>query len=381
MAIYLDNSATTKPCSECVQAVDEMLNNEWANPSSLHAPGISATKKLIEARETVAARLHCDKGEVYFTSGGTEANNTAILGAASTLGKRGKRIVTTEIEHESTLESCKELERRGFEVIRLKPDKMGKISEEELYSAINKDTILISMMYVNNEVGSILPVEKIKDAVKKAGSPALIHTDCVQAFGKIDTEPKKLGVDLLSISAHKIHGPKGVGALYVRDGVHIPSLHFGGEQEKRFRPGTEATPLIAGFSAAVSALGDSAEHLKAAEELNEYAREQLLKIESVQINSPDDALPYILNIYVPTFLRSQTIIQELSSNFKIYVSSGSACARGKKSHVLTAMHLPDKIIDKSIRISFSRYNTKDEIDSLAAALKQITIKYPLGAIK
>ncbi|MCD7722618.1 MAG: cysteine desulfurase [Clostridiales bacterium] len=376
MAVYLDNSATTKPCSGCVDAVNEMLINEWGNPSSLHSAGIAGKKKLIGARSAVAALLHCDKAEIYFTSGGTEANNTAVLGAADALKRRGHRIVTTAIEHESVLESAKELERRGFDVVFLQPDKHGMINENDLLAAVNQDTILVSMMYVNNEVGSILPVEKIKAAILRAGAPALVHVDCVQAFGKIDVSPKKLGADLLTVSAHKVHGPKGVGALYVRQGVRVLPRLFGGEQEKRLRPGTEASPLIAGFGAAVSQIGNLNEQLLKTTQISEYAKEKLLAIDGVKLNSPQGALPYIINIYIPTFLRSQTIVQELSSNYGIYVSNGSACAGGKKSHVLSAMRLGDEIIDKSIRISFSRYNTKGDADLLAEAIKNIVQKYP-----
>ncbi len=375
--IYLDNSATTKPSKKCIEAIDDMLCDNWANPSSLHSNGVEAMKVIIKARENIAHKLHCDKNEIYFTSGGTEANNTAILGTAHTLSKRGKRIVTTEIEHESVIESMKELERQGFEIIRLKPDKYGHISEDDLISSINEETILVSMMYVNNEVGSILPVTKIRSAIVRSHSPALIHIDSVQAFGKIDFSPSKLGADFVTISAHKVHGPKGVGALYIRNGVHIPSLHFGGEQEKRMRPGTEAAPLIAGFGAAVSEISDISTNLEKIDKLNKYAKNKLLSIDGIKINSGDDAIPYILNIYVPTFMRSQTIVQELSANYEICVSSGSACARGKRSHVLAAMHLNDKILDKSIRISFSNDNTTDDVDRLYEAILDITEKYKI----
>lgn len=375
MAIYLDNSATTIPSAGCIEAVNEMLQTEWGNPSSLHAAGIGAMKKLIGARQMLAERLHCDKAEVYFTSGGTEANNTAVLGAAGALKRRGNRIVTTAIEHESILESVKELERRGFEVVRLQPDRQGRISESDLAAAVTKDTVLVTMMYVNNEVGSVLPVGKIRAAVERASAPALVHIDCVQAFGKMDVSPRKLGADMVTVSAHKIHGPKGVGALYVRNGVHIQPLLFGGEQEKRLRPGTQASPLLAGFAAAVSEMGNFDLQLKKATQMRSYITERLAA-DGVQINSGEDALPYILNMYIPTFLRSQTIIQELSSNYGIYVSSGSACARGKKSHVLSAMRLPDEIIDKSIRVSFSRDNTIDDAKALCEAIKKIIEKYP-----
>lgn len=377
MAVYLDNSATTAPCPEAVEAVNFMMTENFGNPSSLHGAGISAMKEIISARESIAKALSCEKDEIFFTSGATEANNLAIFGAAYANRRRGNRIVTTAIEHESVMQSIDRLEEEGFEVIRLMPDGHGFISEKELEEAINDKTILVSMMYINNEVGSILPVEKIKKTVTRKNAPALIHIDCVQAFGKIPVRPKKLGADLASVTAHKIHGPKGSGALYIRKGVNISPRTFGGEQEKRIRPGTEASPLIAGFGAAVSALPDLKKQSEYISGLNTYARERLGEIDGLVFNSADNASPFILNIYIPSFMRSQTVIQELSAKYGIYVSSGSACAKGKRSHVLTAMHLPDERIDKSIRISFCRSNTKEDIDILADALKELILKHPM----
>lgn len=377
MAVYLDNSATTAPCPEAVEAVNFMMTENFGNPSSLHGVGISAMKEIISARESIAKALSCEKDEIFFTSGATEANNLAIFGAAYANRRRGNRIVTTAIEHESVMQSIDRLEEEGFEVIRLMPDGHGFISEKELEEAINDKTILVSMMYINNEVGSILPVEKIKKAVTRKNAPALIHIDCVQAFGKIPVRPKKLGADLASVTAHKIHGPKGSGALYIRKGVNISPRTFGGEQEKRIRPGTEASPLIAGFGAAVNALPDLKKQSEYISGLNTYARERLGEIDGLVFNSADNASPFILNIYIPSFMRSQTVIQELSAKYGIYVSSGSACAKGKRSHVLTAMHLPDERIDKSIRISFCRSNTKEDIDILADALKELILKHPM----
>lgn len=377
MAVYLDNSATTAPCPEAVEAVNFMMTENFGNPSSLHGAGISAMKEIISARESIAKALSCEKDEILFTSGATEANNLAIFGAAYANRRRGNRIVTTAIEHESVMQSIDRLEEEGFEVIRLMPDEFGFISEKELEEAINDKTILVSIMYINNEVGSILPVEKIKKAVTRKNAPALIHIDCVQAFGKIPVRPKKLGADLASVTAHKIHGPKGSGALYIRKGVNISPRTFGGEQEKRIRPGTEASPLIAGFGAAVNALPDLKKQSEYISGLNTYARERLGEIDGLIFNSADNASPFILNIYIPSFMRSQTVIQELSAKYGIYVSSGSACAKGKRSHVLTAMHLPDERIDKSIRISFCRSNTKEDIDILADALKELILKRPM----
>lgn len=380
MTAYLDNSATTKPCSECVKAVENMLVNNWGNPSSLHSLGIDAMKEVILARKAVAESLGAEKDEIIFTCGGTQANNIAIFGAVKAKKRLGKRIVTTAIEHESVLQSVQELEKQGYEAIYLMPDSKGVITKEQVFKAVNKDTILVTMMYVNNEVGTVMPVDVLKRAVKKAGSPALIHIDCVQAYGKTPINVKKLGADLVTVSAHKIHGPKGVGALYVSRDANLKDQNFatvfGGEQEKRIRPGTEPSPLIAGFGEAVKAFQKAGNQNSKIKALNLYARKKLGEIEGVIFNNDESSSPYIINMYVPTFMRSQTILQELSANYNVYVSNGSACAKGKKSHVLTAMGLSDEIVDKSIRISFSRYNEKQDIDLLVSALKELIEKHP-----
>ena len=380
MSAYLDNSATTKPCTECVEAVTNMLLNNYGNPSSLHNLGIDAMKEIILSRQAVADSLGVERDEIIFTSGGTEANNLAVFGAVKAKKRLGNKIVTTMIEHESVLQSVQELEKQGFEVVYLKPDQNGNISEEQLFEAVDKNTILVTMMYVNNEVGTVMPVGSIQRAVKKAGSPALIHIDCVQAYGKTSINAKKLGADLITVSAHKVHGPKGVGALYVNRQANLTNQNFakvfGGEQEKKLRPGTEASPLIAGFGAAVKTFEAPAIQKKRIKALNLYARQELGKIDGIIFNNDENASPYIINIYVPTFMRSQTVLQELSANYNVYVSNGSACAKGKKSHVLTAMGLSNEIIDKSIRISFSRYSTEKDIDELCSALTDLINKHP-----
>jgi cysteine desulfurase len=374
---YLDNSATTKPEKAVADKIYEMLSDKFGNPSSFHKEGLEANDEITRAREIIAKSLFCQSEEIYFTSGGTEANNLAIFGAAQAGKRKGNRIVTTAIEHESVLQSVSELEKRGFEVVRLMPDSKGRISEEQIFEAVNDKTILVSIMFVNNEVGSVLPVEAIKKAVKRANAPALIHIDCVQAYSKIPIKPEKIGADLISISAHKIHGAKGVGALYVRKGVRILPLIFGGEQEKRLRPGTQAAPLIAGFGKAAELIPDYEQQKQSITALNAYAKAELNKIDGVVINSGEDASPYIINLYVPSFMTSQTVVQHLSSKYGVYVSNGSACAKGKRSHVLSAMKLSDKIIDKSIRVSFSRNTTKEDIDALINALSETIRDYPI----
>ena len=376
MAVYLDNSATTKPCPEAVAAVGRMMTESFGNPSSLHAAGINAAKELIYARQGIADALSCEKEEIFFTSGATEANNLAVFGAVSANRRRGNRVVTTAIEHESVLACMDELEKQGFEVIRLAPDEHGNISAQAFAQAINDKTILVSAMYINNEVGSVLPVDKLRKMIGMKNAPALLHIDCVQAFGKIKFSPKKLGADFVSVTAHKIHGPKGTGALYIRKGARIVPRTFGGEQEKRIRPGTEASPLIAGFAAAVNALPDIDEQHEKISALHSFTKVTLLKIGGVKINSPDNASPYILNVYIPTFMRSQTIVQELSANYGIYVSNGSTSAESKKSHALSAMHLSHEVEVKRIRISVSRGNTQQDCERLCSAIEDIIKKHP-----
>ena len=376
MTAYLDNSATTKPTKEVADKVYEMLTDNFGNASSFHKMGLDAMFEVRKARQNLANALSCDLDEIIFTSGGTEANNLAILGAVDANKRKGNRIVTTSIEHESVLQTCDYLETKGFEVIKLDVDEYGYINPNDLYNAINKDTILVSMMYVNNEVGSIMPIKEIKKAVKQANSPALIHVDCVQAFGKLDVKPKKLGADLLTVTAHKIHGPKGIGALYIKKGVRILPRTYGGEQEKRIRPGTESTPLIAGFGKAVEQIPNLKKQSEKTKELNQYLRQELEKIDGIIINSSPNASDYIMNIYVPTFMTSQTVVQHLSSQYGVYVSNGSACAKGKRSHVLTAMKLNEKTIDKSIRVSFSRDNTIKDVDMFINAIKETIKTHP-----
>ena len=311
---YLDNSATTKPCQAAVKAINEMLVSNYGNPSSLHGMGVAAMKEVISARQSIANALSCKADEIVFTSGGTEANNLAVFGAANALKRSGNRIVTTAVEHESVLESINELEKQGFEVVRLEPDRYGCISQSDIYNAVNEKTILVSIMHVNNETGAVMPVECIKKAVKAANAPAFVHIDCVQSFGKIAVKPQKLGADLITVTAHKIHGPKGVGALYISQKAQnkfVPRT-FGGEQEKKFRPGTESAPLIAGFGAAVNELTDVKENYEKIAELNKFAKEQLFSLGGIVFNSGENALPYIINAAVEG-IRSQTLIQYLNS--------------------------------------------------------------------
>ncbi len=368
MNAYFDNSATTAPCCEAVNAVSDAMTRCWGNPSSLHRAGNLANELLENSRKDIANRLSCAPEEIFFTSGGTESNNLAVIGAAHQMRRMGRRIVSTSVEHSSVDDTLNKLEADGFEVIKLKVDNYGRINEKELYAAVNSNTILITMMLVNNEVGSIMPVQAAKRAAMMARSPALIHCDAVQAFGKMPLKPAALGVDLMTISSHKIHGPKGVGALYIRKGVKIKPRTFGGEQEKKIRPGTEAMPAIAGFAAAARALPDPARELEHITMLRDYMVAKLIEIPDVVINSPPDALPYVTNISV-LGIKSEPMLNFLSER-GIFVSSGSACSKGKKSHVLVQMGLDRKRLDSPIRISFSRYTTIQEIDALILGIAE-----------
>lgn len=364
---YLDNSATTKVSETVAEKVYEMMTENYGNPSSLHKKGIRAEDELESARGTIAKALGVKSEEVYFTSGGTEANNLAVFGTVNWLKKRGNKIVTTAVEHSSVFETAKNLEEQGFEVVYVKPDKNGHFSAESFENAIDKNTILVSVMAVNNEVGTILPIEKLKKIVENRNSPALLHCDCVQAFGKIPLKLSKAGVDLASVSGHKIHAPKGVGAIYVKKNLHIKPVFYGGEQEKKLRPGTEALPLITGFLQAVKET-DIKTNYNYIKDLSAYAKEKLKAVGGVIINSPYDALPYIIN-FSALGIRSETMLHFLAAK-EIYVSSGSACAKGKPSHVLGAMGLDKNIADSAIRISFCKTNTKEDVDALVEALTE-----------
>ena len=370
--VYLDNSATTKPCRQAIDNINLALNENWGNPSSLYDLGFNAQLLVDGTRTSVAKLLHCREDEIYFTGGGTEGNNTCLLGAAYARRKRGKRIVTTAIEHPSVLETAKRLQSDGFEVIYLKPQKNGSISEEDLKTAINKDTILVSIMLINNETGAIQPVKTAAQIIKTVGAPALLHCDGVQAFGKMPINLGALGVDLFTACAHKIHGPKGVGILYIKIGVTIKPLLTGGGQEKNMRSGTESVPLIYGLKGAVDALGDIKKNLEAVSELCQYTKDILLETGIFTLNSPEDALPYILNISAEGY-RSETLLHFLESK-GVYVSSGSACSKGAGRYVLYEMGLSRRRTDSALRISFSRDNTKQDAELLKAALIEATQK-------
>ncbi|MEE3492604.1 cysteine desulfurase family protein [Ruminococcus sp.] len=363
---YLDNSATTQVCQEAADAAYRMMRENYGNPSSLHKVGIQAETAVEEARGIIADALNVQPKTIYFTSGGTEANNTALFGAAQALRRRGDRVIVSAIEHSSVYESAKRLSELGYDVQFAPVTDRGVVDIDALKALLTDKTILVSIMTVNNETGAIQPIERIAKLVHKNCPEALFHSDAVQAFGKMSVKPKKWGVDLMSVSAHKIHGAKGCGALYIREGARILPLLYGGEQQKKLRPGTESAPLIAAFATAAG-FSDLSLHAEQIKELNRYALDQLQAIDDISVNSPCDALPYIINISVAG-IRSETMLHHLEES-GVYVSSSSACAKGKRSYVLEAMGLPDDRIDSSLRISFSRYNTTEDIDALIEGLQ------------
>ncbi len=364
---YLDNSATTRVSKTAADKAYEIMTEIYGNPSSLHLMGMNAEKELELARKRVSAALGATSEELFFTSGGTEANNTALFGAAYAKRRSGKRIVISSVEHSSVLEAAARLEQEGFEVVRIAPQIDGRVYAEDVAEAVNDDTILVSVMLVNNETGAVMPVKDIFEAARDKNDKIICHTDAVQAFGKLDFSPKKLGADLLSVSAHKVHAPKGCGALYIKRRVRIIPRQFGGEQEKKIRPGTEALPLIAAFGAACEEFDVEGNGERVAE-LNGYARQRLLGIGEVVINSPENALPYVLNISAGR-VRSETMLHFLEER-EVFVSSGSACAKGKPSHVLGAMGIDRDRADSALRISFSKLNTKADVDALCEGIAE-----------
>lgn len=363
---YLDNSSTTKPSKKAVEYITRALESNWGNPSSLHRIGMEAEIALNDARECIAHTVNARADEIFFTGSGTEANNTAILSVLKAKG-RGGRIITTAIEHPSVLETAKRLEDNGFEVVRLKPDNNGIIPLTELENALNGNTLLVSMMLVNNETGAVQPVKEAVSLTKRIAPLSIFHCDAVQGYGKLTVNVKQLGVDLLSASGHKIHGPKGIGFLYCKKGVHISPLITGGGQERGIRSGTESVPLIMGLMGAAEELPKPETQLKIRQELFDYTRDRLLKTGAV-INSPEGCLPYILNASIVGY-RSETLLHFLESR-NVFVSSGSACAKGHGSYVLKEMGLDMKRTDSALRISFSRYNTKEDADMLILALEE-----------
>ena len=364
---YFDNAATTQVRPEAAQAALEAMTREWGNPSSVYAFGAQTAARVKGWRADVAGALGCLPEEVYFTSCGTESDNWAIRSAVELNRRKGKHIITTAIEHAAVLESCRELERQGWEVTYLSPDKQGRIDPGRLEAALREDTVLVSMMLVNNELGTILPVKEAARAIRGSGCPALLHCDAVQGFLKVPFTPRELGVDLLSVSGHKIHAPKGIGALYIRKGLKLPPMIRGGGQESGLRSGTEATGQIAAFAAAArlgkESMGRDLEHMARLKE--ETARRLTERVPGLKLLVPEGA-PHILPVTMPGY-KSEVVVRFLSDR-GVCLSSGSACHRGKPSHVFAALKLPKAELDGALRISFSPETGEEDVDALVQAL-------------
>lgn len=361
MEVYFDNSATTKPYEEVIESIADTMRNYYGNPSSAHKLGLKAESKMNESRETIAKTINCSKDEIVFTSGGSESNNFLIKGFV----KEGSHVITTDIEHPSVINMCQELESLGVNLTYLKVDNQGRISLEELEQAISKDTQIITIMHVNNEIGSIQDIEKIGKLIKEKSSRVKFHVDAVQSYGKYKIDVQKCKIDLLSASGHKIHGPRGIGFAYVRKGLVPKPLIFGGGQERSFRSGTENLASMVGFAKAAELIyKNRQENFDKVSELKKYFIDKLNGFENIKINSPLSELfsPYILNV---SFIgvRAEVLLHLLEEG-GVYVSTGSACSSKdtKDSHVLKAVGLKDNEIKGTIRFSFSRENTKEEVD-------------------
>ena len=369
MIAYLDNSATTRPCPEAVAAVSETLNECWGNPSSVHRLGVEAAHRLAQARAQVAEALGAERERVFFTSGGTEADNWAVFSGAKRMGKQGKHIITTAVEHHAILHPMQRLREQGFEVTYLQPDLLGRITLEQLDAALRDDTVLVSVMMVNNETGAVMPIERMAKLVHRRNPRCLFHTDAVQGFFKVPFRAKTLGADLISVSGHKIHAVKGVGALYIRPELPLPAYLHGGGQEKNFRSGTEAMPAICAMGAACAAAYPTLrEDVARQEALRDELVARLDAMEGVQVLGAHDA-PHIVSCALPGIPSQNTI--NLLQEHEVFVSAGSACSRGKHSHVLAALGLATELIDSSIRVSLSRYTRPEEIDRLIEGLEAV----------
>ncbi len=367
--IYLDNSATTRPCPQAVEAMTKAMTENWGNPSSLYSFGIDTARELRNARHQVAAAMGAEPERVFFTSGGTEADNWAIFGTVKRMGKRGKHIITTAMEHHAILNCMKELEAQGYEVTYLQPDAQGRVSVEDLKGALRKDTILVSVMMVNNEVGSVMPISQMAKLTHRICPDAIFHTDAVQGFLKIPFQAKTLGADLISVSSHKIHGPKGAGALYIAPRLKsFPPLLLGGGQESGYRSGTEGTPAIFGFAAAAAAVSETVRQDTAREkELIAQLAGKLSAMPGVVINGAHEA-PHILSVSVPGVPTQNSI--NILQDAQICVSAGSACAKGHRSHVLTAMGIHPDVIDCTFRVSLCKDTTPEELDTLVKTIEE-----------
>ena len=368
MEVYLDNSATTKPYKEVIEEMSRVMEETYGNPSSMHMLGVYAENKLKEASQILAATMKCKPSEIVFTSGGTESDNMALIGVAHAKKRAGKHIITTRIEHPAVLETCEFLKGEGFEISYLDTDARGAVSVSELESLIHPDTILVSVMHTNNEIGTIEPIEEIGACVHRVNPGCIFHVDAVQGYTKAKIIPGKMNIDLMSVSAHKFHGPRGVGFLYVKDKTRIEPLIYGGGQQKAMRSGTENVAGIMGMAIAARKSYESFdEDIKHLYELKKRLAEGLIKIDQVKVNGagPDDTdkgAPHIISASFPG-IRSEVLLHALEDK-GIYVSAGSACASNRPhvSATLTAIGLTPELSGSTIRFSMSVHTTAEEID-------------------
>ena len=377
MEIYFDNSATTRVSPEAARRALELMTEEYGNPSSLHRRGFLAEQALSQARGEIARILGAEPEEVAFTSCGSEGNNLAVMGGAMAARRRGNKIVTTAVEHESVLAPVRHLSENGFEAVYLPPRAGGAVDPEEAAAAVDEKTVLLSVMHVNSETGAVNDLRAIARAARRNNPRLLIHADCVQSFGKLPVSPKSWGVDFVTLSGHKIHAPKGIGAIYAAKGSRLLPLYYGSGQERGLHPGTENTPGACAFGLAARQMWEAREENMARfRQLRERLTEKLREMPGVCINSPPDGAPYIVNLSLPG-IPSEVMIHYLERR-EIYVSGGSACAKGARSHVLTAMGLPVDRVDGALRVSFCRENTPEEVDEfcrwLALGLEELARK-------
>lgn len=362
MEVYLDNAATTKVAPEVVELMNRVMTEDYGNPSSLHSKGALASKYVKDAREILAKTLKCDQKEILFTSGGTESNNMALIGGAYANERRGKHIISTRIEHASVYNPLLYLEKQGFEITFLSVDRNGQVNLEELKDALRPDTILVSVMMVNNEIGAVEPVEEIGAIIKKYNHEILFHVDAIQAYGKLKLSVNKAKIDLLSVSGHKIHGPKGVGFLYIRDKIKVHPLIYGGGQQWDLRSGTENVPGIVGLTRAAQLMYENynEKHI-ALNNVKEAFIEKVTKLEGV-INNSGDA-PHIASISFQGISRAETLLHALEAR-GVYCSAGSACSSNHPaiSGTLKAIGLEEEYLQATLRFSFSVYTTLDEVE-------------------
>ena len=366
MEHYLDNSATTRVCEAAAKAAYEAMTSVYGNPSSTHTKGREAKKLLDSSRAQAAAAIGCKPAELVFTSCGSESDNWALLSGAEAMHRKGKHIISSSVEHDAIRKTLDELEKQGYEITLLAPDNTGAISVESVKNALRDDTILVSLMLVNNETGAVTDIRGIADMLKKSGSQALLHTDAVQGFMKVPFSAKTLGADMISVSGHKIHAPKGIGALYVRDGLRLKPFIAGGAQENGRRAGTEAMPQIAAFAAACA---EASKNMDAG--ISRMAAQKAEIIDRLSAGIPElkyvrTAAPHILSISLPGW-RSEVLMNYLEAR-EVYVSKSSACKKGGRSHVLEAIGMKSDVIDGAIRIGLSRFTTDDDIDALCTGL-------------